>query len=320
VNIRTYQPGDETAQVAIFNEVAADLPKFKPATVEEVRRRHKDRDFDAGTHFYAEEGGRVVGYVVYHANGRVGYPWCARGYESLAEPLFQHVLQAMRQRGLTAAFAAYRGDWPVQTQFFLSHGFRKARDMINFVLDLPDMPTPAARPSIPVSPLRREDLRVIRDLAPNVLRVSSQADLEKHFFSNPYFKPESLFVLRGRVEMLPVAVGILIADPTYADPKAVDPNAPCFRLGAFGTEGMTAKRINGLFSFLAAADRDMNRLAMDLMGYAASRLEESDAGALAAQVASDAPHLLRFYQQHFRRQGSFPVFERSLTDVAPLQR
>jgi hypothetical protein len=34
--------------------------------------------------------------------------------------------------------------------------------------------------------------------------------------------------------------------------------------------------------------------------------------AFAAQVASNVPHLLRFYQNYFRRQGSFPVYERAL--------
>jgi hypothetical protein len=33
---------------------------------------------------------------------------------------------------------------------------------------------------------------------------------------------------------------------------------------------------------------------------------------VAAQVPSDVPHLLMFYQSHFRRQGSFPVYEKSL--------
>ena len=87
---------------------------------------------------------------------------------------------------------------------------------------------------------------------------------------------------------------------------------PCFRLGAFGTEGMQTKRINGLFSFLCASDRDVNPLALDLMHHATVRLEESDAGSLAAQVPSDAPHLLQFYQRYFRRQASFPVFEKTL--------
>lgn len=312
MNIRTFQPGDETHQVAIYNEVASHLPKFKPATVEEVRRRLKGTEYDPKLCFYAEEGGRVVGYAGAQTNGRVSYPWCRKGHEIGAEKLFEKVLEALRQRGLSTAFAAYRADWPLQAGFFQAHGFRQAREMVNFVLDLVEMPTPAARPIIPVAPLRREDLRAIRDLAPDALRISSLADLEKHFFQNPYFSSEALFVLRGRVEGLPAAVGILIDNPIYSDPKVVDSNMPCFRLGAFGTEGMSCKRINGMFSFLARNDRDVNRLALDLMGYAASRLEESDTATLAAQVPSDVPHLLRFYQQHFRKQGSFPVFERTL--------
>ena len=87
---------------------------------------------------------------------------------------------------------------------------------------------------------------------------------------------------------------------------------PCFRLGAFGTEGMTSKRINGLFSFLAADAANTNPLALDLLGYAAFRLRDTEVETLAAQVPSDAGQLLRFYKQYFQRQGSFPIFERAL--------
>ena len=48
------------------------------------------------------------------------------------------------------------------------------------------------------------------------------------------------------------------------------------------------------------------------MGHAAYRLQQSDLDCLAAQVPSDVPHLLRFYQHLFRRQGSFPILERTL--------
>ena len=33
---------------------------------------------------------------------------------------------------------------------------------------------------------------------------------------------------------------------------------------------------------------------------------------LAAQVPSDAPHLVAFYESYFQKQGSFPVFEREV--------
>ena len=39
MKIRTYAPGDDGAQVSIYNEAAATLPKFKAATLDEVRRR-----------------------------------------------------------------------------------------------------------------------------------------------------------------------------------------------------------------------------------------------------------------------------------------
>ena len=144
------------------------------------------------------------------------------------------------------------------------------------------------------------------------MRVPSSAELERYLFHNPYFTPEALFALRNQADGSASAVGILVTSPTYGNPKQVDPFMPCFRLGAFGTEGMQVKRLNGLFSFLAKGDRDVTSLGLDLMTQAAGRLQETDLECIAAQVPSDAPHLLRFYQRMFRRQGSFPVFERAL--------
>ncbi len=312
MNIRNYQPGDEVEQAAVYNEAAAGLPKFKPCTSEEVRRRCKARDFDPATRFYAEESGQVVGYANFHPNGRVSFPWTRKGREAAAEPLFQAVMEAMRGRGMKQVFAAYRADWATQTAFFRAHEFKLAREIVNFVVDIVEMPTPAARPSLPFSPLRREDVPAVFELCPEVLRVSTPKDLEKHLFQNPYFGPESVFVLRDKTGGKPAAVGILVQSPGYADPKVVDANMPCFRLGAFGTEGMQTKRINGLFSFVAGAGKDASSLGLDLLGHAAFRLEDENVAWLAAQVPSDVPHLLRFYQHHFRKQGSFPVYERPL--------
>ena len=88
---------------------------------------------------------------------------------------------------------------------------------------------------------------------------------------------------------------------------------PCFRLGAFGTEGMTTKRVRGLFSFVTRPDRHIFGIGMDLLGHAANRLtDEDEVGCYAAQVASDATALHTFYERVFERQGSFPVHERDL--------
>jgi hypothetical protein len=76
---------------------------------------------------------------------------------------------------------------------------------------------------------------------------------------------------------------------------------------------MQTKRINGLFSFLVAPDsRDVNVLALDLLGYAAFKLRDTEVETFGAQVPSDAGHLFRFYKQYFQRQASFPILERTL--------
>jgi hypothetical protein len=313
MHIRTYQPGHEIAQVEIYNEAAGGLSKFKPGTVEEVRRRCQAPGFDPATRFYAEEGGRVVGYAVLHDNGRVSYPWCRRGSEIAARPLFVRVLEALRQRGIRRAFAAYRGDWPAQEKFFLDHGFHHARDMVNFILEVSEAPTRTVRGPHAFSPMRREDVPAVRRLGPKVCRAQSDEALDRHLFENPYFGPEALFALRPSPDAAPVAVGILIRNPAYANPRLVDPGMPCFRLGAFGTEGMHVKRIHGLFSVLAAPDADFGSHASAVLDQAACRLDRGDVTALAAQAPSDAPHLEHFYRgKGFRRQGSFPVLEREL--------
>jgi hypothetical protein len=310
MKFRNFQPGDELIQVDIYNQAGAGLTKFKPATIGEVQRRIKARDFDPLTRFYAEDGGRVLGYVTYNSNGRVGFPWTLPGYEKVREPLFQAMLTAIEKRGHRGLFAAYRDDWPSIHKFFLDHGFRKTRDMVNFVLNLVDMPTPAARPTSLYSSLEPSDLPGVLALAPEVLRIHNVEELRRWLFNNPYFQPDSLFVLRSRTERTPVAVGILVTDPSYANPSVIDSNLPCFRLGAFGTEGMQTKRVKGLFSFLAKHDRNLNLLGMDLLGQASYRLRDDDIETLAAQVPSDAPALLNFYSRTFTKQGSFPIFEK----------
>jgi hypothetical protein len=313
VNIRTFQPGDEVHQVAIYNDAASALPRFKPATTQEVLRRVSARDFDPSTRFFACADGQPVGYVLFNPNGRVSYPWCRKGHEALADPLFEHMLRTMQQRGFRKVFAAYRGDWTATLEFFRRQGFSVAREMVNFLLDIFDMPTVPARRNLNITPPERQDVAALFALAPHVVRCQSAHELEQHLFENPYFDPGSLFVLRSRTNRTPLGASILITNAAYADPKVVDAAMPCFRLGAFGSEGMHTKRLKGMFSFLSKDDAQCGAVGVDLVAHAASRLHDSDdINALAGQVPSDAPHLLRFYQTRFRRQGSFPVMERAL--------
>ncbi len=313
MTIRTYQAGDEAKQASIFNRAAASLPRFKPATSQEIQRRCCARDFDASAHFFAEESGEVVGYAHFLPNGRVSFPWTVPGHEASAGPLFDQVLSAMKERGIGKALATYRDDWLSIHEFFVGQGFQRVRDMVNFVIDLVEMPTPPARPSSGITPLKPADLPALFALAQGIVQSTTVEEWENHLFKNPLFPPESLFVVRSRSGDAPLAVGILVTDPAYANPNMVDAGMPCFRLGAFGTEGMQVKRINGLFSFLARMDSNLSALGLDLMGHAAYRLRATvDVDSLAAQVPSDAPALLRFYERNFRKQGSFPVFEREL--------
>src|SRR5689334_22205891 len=93
MEIRTFRPGDDVAQVSIYNEAAADLPKFKAATLDEVRRRTRAAEYDSSTRFVAVADGRPVGYAGFHTNGRVSYPWVRKGHEAAAQSLFDRVLQ-----------------------------------------------------------------------------------------------------------------------------------------------------------------------------------------------------------------------------------
>ncbi len=312
MEIRTFQRGDEVSQVSIYNEAAGELPKFKAATLDEVRRRALAPDYDATARFLAVVDGRPVGYAGFQENGRVNYPWCRKGHEAAAQLLFDRVLQTMAARQMKTAFAAYRADWPEPLAFFQANGFRQTREMVNYVLDIVEMPTPTARPNSSIGPATPEDLSAILEMGAKVLRVSEREALGVYLFDNPYFPADSVFVLRSRAGGPAMAVAALVANPAYAHPRQVDAAMPCFRLGAFGTEGMTAKRINGLFSFVTADARDAHPLALDLLGYAAYRLQDTEVETFAAQVPSDAGHLMRFYKQYFQRQGSFPVLERAI--------
>jgi hypothetical protein len=309
MNIRHFQPGDEAVQAEIYNTAAALLPKFKPATAQEVQRRVRARDFDPEQRFYAVEGGRVVGYALINANGRISYPWCLPGFEHAAEPLFARVLDEARKRRIPKVFAAYRGDWPTVHDFFLKHGMVRARDVVNFLTEFIDMPTPSARASSAVTPLVPADVPSLFGMMPGALRLSRPEELHDHLFKNSYFAGDALFALRNRKGEV-LGAGIVVYSPNYADPHAVDAAMPCFRLGAFGAEGMQTKRIKGLFSFLARPDGSLPALAMDLMAHAGhTQRDNDDVTGLAAQAATDAPALLAFYDRNFKRQGAFPVFE-----------
>ncbi len=185
--------------------------------------------------------------------------------------------------------------------------------MVNYLLKFENMPTPSSKLGNTVTAATDDDFEGIFALDPSVFRVPDAKSLRDALWYNPYIDRQSVFVLRNRGDGTPIAAGVFIIDPTYADPSVIDADMPCFRLGAFGTEGMTAKRVKGLFSFVAKPERNLFSIGMDMLGHAANLLrDEDEILCYTAQVASDAGALHSFYQRVFEKQGAFPVYERTL--------
>jgi len=312
VNIRTFQPGDERTQALLFNATAFTFPGFKPATVDDIKRRTRGRGFEPGCRFYAEEKGEVVGYCTVEPDQwRVSYPWCRKGAEAAAGPLFAAVLQAARERGVSKVFAAYRRDWDAILRFFADNGFAQAREVVNFAADAVELPTVANRASLPIRRLQRADIPLLAEMGKGLIRLPLDR-LEQYFFANPHFPVEAFLVLEGRDTSGPRAVGVGLEVSTWADVKKVDPLAPCFRMGAFGNEGLNTKRVNGLFSYVVARPEDAISAGLGLLAEASQEMTEGTVSTIAAQCPTDAPHLFQFYTRYFKEQGRFPVYELNL--------
>lgn len=312
MNIRTFRAGDEVTQASLFNVAAYSLPGFKPATADDVKKRTRSRGFDPTARFYAEDGGQVVGYCTLEPEqGRVSFPWCKKGHEAAAGPLFDAMMQSARDRGFTKVFAAYRRDWLPVLQFLTERGFAVVREVLNYWADPVDLPTLVNRSKLPISRLRREDLPALAEMGKGIIRLPLEK-LEEYIFANPYFPAEAFLVLRGP-DGIPRAVGIGLESSTYADVKRIDQQAPCFRLGAFGTEGYNTKRVNGLFSFVVANPQESLTAGLALLAEASMEMTEGTVSAMAAQCPSDVPHLINFYARYFKEQGRFPMLEKQLS-------
>jgi hypothetical protein len=311
MTIRTFQPGDEEAQAAIYNEAAGSLPGFKPASVDEIRRRQRSPAFAADWRFYAVEAGTPVAYIVLNRNGRVSNAWSRVGAQRWTSPLWGAAEAAARKAGLKRIFAAYRGDWTEVAQSLEKHGFVRKREMVNYVIDVSDLPTQSLYRGPVIRCLTPADVPAVLRMGGSLYDGRTPAELESRLFANPYFPAESLFAAAAPAAGEILGCAILIQESGYADPTKVDSAMPCFRLGAFGNEWQDVKRIRGMFSFLTMPDRNVSSVGLDLLSNASRQLHD-DIDCIAAQVPSDLIEQVSFYHRLFRRQGSFPVFEREL--------
>jgi L-amino acid N-acyltransferase YncA len=312
--IRNCLPADVEHEAVVYNAAAARLPGFRPVTTEQIRRTVSSRTHEASSRICAEVDGRLVGYVSYEPTGRVNYPWCLPGHEMLAHQLFTTVLRTLADRKVSRAFAACRGDWENQVEFFKDHGFAKVRDVVNFTQSIADLPTMFQRPGLNITLIKPEDVPEIERLVPGFLRLTGPA-LADHFLNNPAFPRDATYVLRRKEGVLQ-GVGVLIDDASFASVDSLDPRTPTYWSGSFGAEGLPSKRVNGMFSFLAAPGKDAVLIGQDLLWYGTSRMETNTFEFLAAQVPNDIPHLLSFYDRYFEKQGSFPVFERDIGSLS----
>ncbi len=306
MEIRSYQPGYEAGQAEIYNTAAALLPAFKPATAEEVRRRYQSSDLDPTSKCYAFAKDRMVGYAVFNPNGRISYPWCLPEFQHARQPLLEEVLSGLKQRGVSEAWVAYRGDWKPVLDFLRDHGFIQTREIINYVAELsrlPHDPVPEGREILPV---RREELPEVLRLGKGLFAVEQLEPLTDFFLSNSYFDPSALYVLKDRAKGKTLGFGVAIINPKYADPTKLDAAMPCFRLGALGTESERHKRVNGMFA-CGFEDGSSGEV---LLAEAVRRFKEAGLTHAAAQGFSDHPAVCRFFDRFFARQGAVPILAR----------
>jgi hypothetical protein len=308
MRIRNYQPGDESIQAEIYNSAAGALPRFKPASAEEVARRYRGQDSLASSRFYAVDGDETVGYALFDGTGRIGYPWCLTGHDDAREPLLGAVLTAMAASGHAKAWAAYRADWTAVLEFFGTHGFVVEREMVNYLAELKGLPSDPVPDGQRIEPPGRDDLPQLLEMGRGLLEVGDTGQLGAFLWENREVDADDAFVLKGtdRPEVFGMAVAITRAG--YADPAALDAAMPCFRSGALGTEQQRHKRVRGMFSCVFSSDV-AGRL---LLAEAARRFARLGLIHVAAQVASDATKYAEFYDRYFVRQAAFPIVSRRL--------
>ena len=180
--------------------------------------------------------------------------------------------------------------------------------MINYVAELSRLPRAAVPEGWVVAPMERGELAEVRAMGEGIFSEESFESLEEFYWGNPYFAPESLFVVKGEADGEILGAAQVIDNPEYADPTKLDAAMPCFRLGTLGTERERHKRVRGMFSCIFT-DEPAGEV---LLAEAVRRMERAGLTHVAAQVSSTPARMTHFYDRYFTRQGSFPILSRRL--------
>jgi hypothetical protein len=196
---------------------------------------------------------------------------------------------------MAEAWAAYRADWAPVLGFLRAHGFAPVREIINFLAEASALPAAPVPPGLALGPLFLEDLTRLLELSGGLLTDDDPDRLGDFFWDNPFFGPESLIAVRaGGGHGAVVVAALAIASAGFADPAELDAAMPCFRLGALGTEQERHKRVNGMVSCVFA-DESVGAV---LLAEAGRRFRAAGLGHAAAQVPSDHPGLVAFYDRY----------------------
>ena len=264
MTIRTFQPGDDVAQVSHLQRGGRRAAEFQarhagraapPAARPGLRRRPR------GSTPWPTAGRSAT--PRFAANGRVSFPWCRKGHEAVAEPLLRRRPRGDARARPTARLRRLPRRLAGPARSSRPTASRQTREMVNFVIDIVEMPTPAARRAANITPVtagRRARHPPPRGRRPARRRPPRRS--KQHLFRNPYFSAASLFALRsrsgddaGRRRRWSSSRGLRQPRPGRRAP------CPASASGRSAPRGMTHKRINGLFSFLAADARELSAYA-----------------------------------------------------------
>ena len=101
--------------------------------------------------------------------------------------------------------------------------------------------------------------------------------------------------------------------PADVEHEAAVYNVAAARLPAF--RPVTPDQGRRVATNRAAPETEAALIDQNQLCYVTSRMGTSTFEFLVAQVATNVPHLLRFFERYFVKQGRFPVFEPEITDI-----
>ena len=314
MTIRTFQAGDDAAQGRIYNEAAGRPAAVQARDAGRAAPPARGPDFDPGTRFFAWRGrpARRLRHVPRQRPRQL--PLVPQGPRGGA-PSRSSRPSSTRCAGaaIAGAFAAYRADWPAaarvlrrprlrarRARWSIRHRHRRHADAVGPLASHITPLTPADVPAV-LRPGRAscaaDDRRRARGSTSSTTPTSRRrrcsccaaaaaTSRRRRGAGRRVAGATPTPAGRSRHALLP---------PRGVRHRGADPSASTACSASSPPTRATCRRC-----------------ALDLLGHATQRLQDTEVETLAAQVPSDAPHLLRFYKRSSAGRGVSRVFERPL--------